>query len=290
MRTYKLRIGRCQAGLTMCALALPMTAAAQPPAPDLGAMALQPGDFPYGARLTQQQPGFREFDVGDRAAGRRVRGYAFQFLESEDSAEDARAVVGLQKRLFSTRQGRLGLARELVKGMGRRSGVKAKDVRFAPMRSLRAGDGGFVLRFTIAARGQAIVITQGYMSVGPVDTILTLGGRKHSRLPSRLVSLMRAAAGRIGAAQPAVSGTAAAGQTLTASTGSWDPSDPPAAFGYLWLRCNAAGSACAPIAGATGASYAVAPGDAGATLRVQVTASNADGSTDAVSAQTAPIG
>ncbi len=174
MRTYKLRIGRCLAGLTMCALALPMTAAAQPPAPDLGAMALQPGDFPYGARLMQSSPGFRAFDVGDRAAGRRVRGSAFQFLDVEDSAEDARAIVGLQKHVFATRQGRLGLARELVKDMGRRSGVKAKDVRFAPVRSLRAGDGGFVLRFTIAARGQTIVLAQAYMSVGPVQTVVTV--------------------------------------------------------------------------------------------------------------------
>ena len=288
--TYTLRIGLCLAGLTVSALALPMTAAAEPPAPDLGAMALQPGDFPYGARLLQSSPGFRAFDVGDRAAGRRVRGSAFQFLEVEDSGEDARALVGLQKRLFASRQGRLSLARELVKDMGRRSGVKAKDVRFAPVRSLRAGDGGFVLRLSIAARGQTVVITQGYMSVGPVETTLTLGGRKHSRLSTRLVSLMRAAAGRIAGAQPAISGTAAAGQTLTASTGSWDATAPPSAFGYLWLRCNAAGSACAPIPGATGASYVVAPGDAGATLRVQVTASNGDGSTDAVSAQTAPIG
>ena len=112
-------------------------------------------------------------------------------LEAEDSAEKARAIVRLQKRVFATRLGRLLLARELVKGTGRRSGVKAKDVRFAPIRSLRAGDGGFVLRFTVAARGQTVVITQGYMSVGPIETIVTLGGRKHSRLPSRLVSLMR---------------------------------------------------------------------------------------------------
>ena len=290
MRTYTLRIGLCLASLTVSALTLPMTAAAQPPAPDLGAMALQPGDFPYGATLTQPKPPFLEFDVGDRAAGRRVRGYASQLLEAEDSAEKARAIVRLQKRVFATRLGRLLLARELVKGTGRRSGVKAKDVRCAPIRSLRAGDGGFVLRFTVAARGQTVVITQGYMSVGPIETIVTLGGRKHSRLPSRLVSLMRTAAGRIGAAQPVISGTAAAGQTVAASTGSWDAAAPPAAFGYLWLRCNAAGAACAPIAGGTGASYTVTPQDAGATLRVQITASNADGSTVAVSSPTGVVG
>lgn len=290
MRTYTLRIGLCLATLTVSALALPMTAAAQPPAPDLAAMALQPGDFPYGAKLTQPDLPLREFDVGDRASGRRVQSYASQLLVADDSAETARTDMALVKRLLASRRGRLLLARQLVKGTGRRSGLKATDVRFAPLRTVRAGDSAFVLRFTVARLGRSVVFAQGYMAAGQVETIVTLAGRKHSQLRTRLVSLMRTAAGRIGTAQPVISGTAGAGQTLSASTGSWDPAAPPAAFGYVWLRCDAAGSACAPIAGATGASYTVTPQDAGATLRVKVTASNADGSAVELSSPTGVVG
>jgi glucosylceramidase len=81
---------------------------------------------------------------------------------------------------------------------------------------------------------------------------------------------------------PKVSGNAAAGRTLTASTGSWDPQ--PTAFALQWL---ADGS---PIAGATDEHYAVDESDVGSRLSVAVTASK-EGytSTVRISAQTAPV-
>ena len=81
-------------------------------------------------------------------------------------------------------------------------------------------------------------------------------------------------------AQPAISGVPAQGQTLTATTGTWDNS--PTSFAYQWVRCPSSGGAadgsdCAAIGGATTAAYVVAAGDVGSRMRVRVTATNPDG-------------
>jgi hypothetical protein len=89
-------------------------------------------------------------------------------------------------------------------------------------------------------------------------------------------------------ALPGISGTAQQGQALNASTGSWSGST-PMTYTYQWQRCNTSGGACASIAGATAASYALATADVGSTMRVSVTASNSAGSATAASAATAVV-
>lgn len=86
---------------------------------------------------------------------------------------------------------------------------------------------------------------------------------------------------------PTISGSAVVGQTLTATSGSW--SGDSLSFSFAWLRCDDAGASCAPISGATGQSYQVVSADVGSTLRAQVTASNSEGTAQAVSAQTAVV-
>jgi hypothetical protein len=86
---------------------------------------------------------------------------------------------------------------------------------------------------------------------------------------------------------PQVSGTAAVGQTLTASQGTW--SNSPTSYAAAWQRCDTAGANCAAVAGASALTYAVTTADVGATLRVVVTASNSGGSGVAVSAQTSVV-
>ena len=86
---------------------------------------------------------------------------------------------------------------------------------------------------------------------------------------------------------PSVSGTAQLGQTLTVANGSWSGS--PTSFAYRWRDCDASGSSCVDIAGATGSTYLLVAADVGHTLRVVVTATNAGGSTAATSAQTAVV-
>lgn len=85
-------------------------------------------------------------------------------------------------------------------------------------------------------------------------------------------------------APPTISGNAVVGEQLTANEGSWTAA--PDRYTYQWQQCDAAGSACAAIAGATGKIYGVRSADLGRTLRVAVTAVNPRGRTTAVSAQT----
>jgi hypothetical protein len=74
--------------------------------------------------------------------------------------------------------------------------------------------------------------------------------------------------------RPAVSGTAAVGNVLSCSQGTWTNS--PTGFAYAWTR-NAS-----TIVG-NASSYTVQPADAGQVLTCSVTASNAAGATTAVS-------
>ena len=82
---------------------------------------------------------------------------------------------------------------------------------------------------------------------------------------------------------PTITGTARVGEALTAQNGTWENS--PTEFRYRWLRCNPLGNSCVLLA-ADGRTYRVAQADVGNTLRVRVTAINADGSTNTRSEQT----
>jgi hypothetical protein len=87
---------------------------------------------------------------------------------------------------------------------------------------------------------------------------------------------------------PSVTGSAIAGQTLKASTGSW--TEGPTSYAYRWQRCNSGGEGCAAISGATASSYLLGSADVGATLRVSVIASDASGpSAAAISTHTAVV-
>jgi hypothetical protein len=86
---------------------------------------------------------------------------------------------------------------------------------------------------------------------------------------------------------PVISGTPQDGQTLSASTGTWNYS--PTAFAYQWSFCSSGGS-CSPFSSGNGlATYTLSAVDVGYTVRVTVTASNTYGSNSSTSAQTAAV-
>lgn len=87
---------------------------------------------------------------------------------------------------------------------------------------------------------------------------------------------------------PTIGGTAKEGQTLTAADGSWANS--PTSFAYQWQRCAEDGSGCGDITAAAGKTYTLVSGDVGHTVRVVVTATNADGKAAATSAPSDVVG
>lgn len=103
------------------------------------------------------------------------------------------------------------------------------------------------------------------------------------------------AASAVGASQaapvnttaPTVSGTTKVAQTLTAGDGTW--SNTPTSYAYQWLRCNGGGNSCVNVANGTQKTYTLVGVDSGNTMRVRVTATNADGSASAQSDRTAAV-
>jgi hypothetical protein len=110
------------------------------------------------------------------------------------------------------------------------------------------------------------------------------GSAQATSAPSAVVS---SATAPTNTAAPSISGTPQVGSTLTAGQGSWSGS--PSSFAFTWSRCDANGNSCATIDGATSAAYKLSQAAAGRTLRVSVTATNANGSTTFVSAPTAVV-
>ena len=81
--------------------------------------------------------------------------------------------------------------------------------------------------------------------------------------------------------EPSIGGTAAPGESLTASLGEWDGVDN--SYVTQWERCDAAGNSCGPVGGADGPTFLLSSDDVGSTLRVVVTATNKNGSALAAS-------
>ena len=106
--------------------------------------------------------------------------------------------------------------------------------------------------------------------VSPSPTPVTVtGGVGADNLDITLVRTLTSSAA------PVITGVAAAGQTLTASQGTW-VAPPATTFSTTWLRDGV------PVA--TGVTYVVSPADSGRVLRARVTATHGLAVTQAVSA------
>lgn len=87
---------------------------------------------------------------------------------------------------------------------------------------------------------------------------------------------------------PTLSGTPEVGKTLTANSGTWTGTE-PITFVYRFQRCDKDGGGCFTGSSTAQRTYVVIPSDVGKTIRVRVTATNTDGSTNASSAPSAVI-
>ncbi len=91
------------------------------------------------------------------------------------------------------------------------------------------------------------------------------------------VSAVVTAAAPDAQAPPAVSGTTRDGETLSATTGTFDGTG-PFTYEYRWRRCDEDGVSCVTIPGETSSTYELTDADVGHTIRVAVTATNGAGS------------
>ena len=120
----------------------------------------------------------------------------------------------------------------------------------------------------------------GWRAIASLAAILAIAAIAASAV------LARTSAAPQNTSPPTISGSAREGNTLTANNGTW--SNAPTAFAYQWQQCNASGASCSDISGATAKTYSLKSGDVDHTVRVTVTASNADGQSSANS-NTTPV-
>ncbi len=90
-------------------------------------------------------------------------------------------------------------------------------------------------------------------------------------------------------APPAISGTPQAGQTLVATTGTWTGSG-LITYDAQWQRCDGQGANCDDLPFGRSFSLTLGSGDVNRTLRIVVTARDANGRTATTSAPTAIVG
>jgi hypothetical protein len=122
--------------------------------------------------------------------------------------------------------------------------------------------------------GTALLIAVSAVAIGAVFGTAGLGRAASSAAPSNTTP-------------PTITGTPQAGQTLTADRGQWTGN--PTSYSYQWQRCDKTGGGCAGISGATERLYDLHGADVGHTMRVRVTAKNADGSGSDTSVPTAVV-
>jgi Ca2+-binding RTX toxin-like protein len=87
-------------------------------------------------------------------------------------------------------------------------------------------------------------------------------------------------------AAPTISGDAVNNRTLTANPGATTGGS---STSFQWLRCDAAGTGCVPIPGATGTTYTLTTADIGHAIRVRQTVTGSGGTVSADSAATSPV-
>jgi len=277
------------------------TAGQRPPAgsPDPRQMVLRSSDL-GGARVTAQRyyrdrdlPSVvsyeREFESG------RVGSTSLLAVSSEADVVASLATSATFLRTFArflgTKAGRNLLVRAIT---GEAEGL-VSNVRVGRPRALGTGAGSFDVLVTLEALGLPL---RAHVAAFRVDRVLGLllvmgepGERVTLAVPRRLARIMTA---RMTAeltprstGRPVISGTAAVGQTLTATRGTWRGG--PTAYGFQWQRCDAQGLSCAAVAGANGRQYLVGQGDVGSRMRVTVTARNSVRAATAVSAPTGVV-
>src|SRR5205823_3160660 len=89
-------------------------------------------------------------------------------------------------------------------------------------------------------------------------------------------------------APPAVTGTLKVGQQLNGTSGVWTGTA-PITYVFQWHRCDTTGAHCSSVHGATKQTYRLSKADAGETLGLTVTATDATAKTPAYASLVGPV-
>ena len=268
--------------------------------PDLSKMALRASDLPRGAKVAKQgyvhTTSVAEYDRVFAPRSARIGGQPFVGLENDISLETSSVAAASEfaqlRRLLSSKSGRQQLADELQRQLG----LDADFVRVSAPFRFGAGQESLAVTITVGTVLGTIQATLAFFRTDRVVAIFALAGDLGAKLShASLTALTRPVAKRVSdglvpsaATLPSVGGNAVAGQTLTVAPNTW--SNGPVSLAYQWQRCDATGANCVDVAGAASATYLLLDDDAGSTVRVEVTATNAFGSATKASAVTAVVG
>lgn len=191
----------------------------------------------------------------------------------------ATVTVGVDSATVTLTRGAVG-APALI-GFTTEPGTAEADVDFTPI------SGELYFRDTVTTRTLTIPIVRDPAASSDRDFAVRLTDPVNVGLALPPVNVMIPGNPPTETAAPTIGGTARVGEQLTATDGGW--THEPTSFAYAWLRCDAAGDGCLPIVGATAADHEPTAADAGARLRVEVTATNGSGSAVARSAASAVV-
>jgi hypothetical protein len=123
--------------------------------------------------------------------------------------------------------------------------------------------------------------------VATIAVLITAAAAAGSAAPSGRSTPERSSAAPVERSQPTIEGTVREGRTLTAGNGTWDNS--PTSFRYQWQRCGPDGSGCQDRPGETRQTYLIRGNDVDNTLRLLVTACNADGCSTPANSKPTPL-
>jgi hypothetical protein len=275
--------------------------AAGPGGPNLTLVALAPADVGGGAKVVRQRglrsPGYeaafeRELEFGAGAVGRSVLFFLTSTIELARTADTAKADLDGARSALATREGRIAVVKAMEADLRRTLGKSLKAAAMGTIRYPSIANGAIVVPISVATSGGRLQVVVTYVRIDRLLATMSIVGARVERPDLERLLRLTAEKARsqlvpIVVSPPSIAGPAVAGQRLVASSGSW--TNGTTSFTYRWSRCDPAGAGCAPIAGATLASYTLTAVDVGFTVRVTVTARNGAGKTTALSPQTALV-
>lgn len=279
------------------ASAVVATAAAPAGTPDPSAVVLKAADFSGATDVSHSSIGavgslvvaYENVVSFKRPYGASKYGAVVSTAFVETDIPNATAAYTRLARSYSTKATRTAIVKQFS---GSAKNVKTKAIK---PRALGIGDSSMEIGFV------ATMPAQGTMNFSiellRIDRILVqniaLGAGKTvavadaKALTGLVAGHAKSVLGPVSLTPPTVTGTAQVGQTLTATPGTWNSA--ALTFGYQWQDCDATGTTCTPIAGATASTYVLQPTDANQTVRVVVTGTNPYGAASANSAVTAVV-